>query len=157
MDFQTVLALLQALHASGVRYVIVGGIALNFHGLPRATADIDLFVAPDQENVRRLRSALDVVFHDPHIQEIKAEDLAGEYPAIQYVPPSAALHIDILARLGDAFVFDDIEAEEIDVEGCPVRIATARMLFRMKKDTVRTQDRADAERLRRHFNFPEDE
>jgi hypothetical protein len=35
-------------------------------------------------------------------------------------------------------------------------VATARMLYRMKKDTVRLQDRADAERLRQHFGLDEE-
>ena len=43
------------------------------------------------------------------------------------------------------FVSDDIEVEERLVEGIRVPVATARMLYRMKKDTVRLQDRADAE------------
>jgi hypothetical protein len=62
-------------------------------------------------------------------------------------------HIDILGRLGDAFGFEDIESEERLVEGLRVPVATPRMLFRMKKDTVRPQDRADAERLRRQFKI----
>jgi hypothetical protein len=42
--------------------VVIGGVALNFHGLARATADIDLFVSPDERNIQKLREALDSVF-----------------------------------------------------------------------------------------------
>lgn len=76
---------------------------------------------------------------------------------IQYVPPSGTYHIYILTRLGEAFSFEDIETQEMEFEGVRVRVATPRMLYRMKKDTVRIQDRADAERLRKRFNLePED-
>lgn len=153
MDIAKILELLQALHTAGVRYVVVGGVALNFHGLARATTDIDLFVAPDEQNIVTLRQALQTVFHDPEIEQIQATDLLGEYPAIQYAPPSGDFHIDILARLGDAFVFDDIQFEEIIVEGVRVNVATARMLYEMKKDTIRPQDRADADRLCRRFKL----
>jgi hypothetical protein len=136
-----------------VRYKVVGAVALNLVGLPRATQDLDLFVAADEENVGRLRRALRSVFDDPEIEGISAADLAGEYPAIQYVPPTGRFHIDILSRLGDAFSFEDVECEERVVEGVPVLVATPRMLFRMKRDTVRPQDRADADRLRRHFKI----
>lgn len=156
MDPDTVLRILRALAEFEVRYVLVGGVALGFHGLPRATADIDLFVSPDPDNVARLKAALDAVFHDPELAGISAEDLAGAYPAVQYVPPDGTFHVDILARLGEAFTFDDIESEPRDVEGVRLRVATARMLYRMKKDTVRPQDRADAARLRARFGIEED-
>lgn len=155
MELETVLAIVRALNQAGVRYVIVGGLALNFHGLPRATADIDLFVAPDESNVERLRAALDGVFHDPSIAEITSRDLGGDYPAIQYVPPDGSFHLDILSRLGEAFSFDDIEYQLVEIDGVSVRVATPRMLYRMKRDTVRLQDKADAERLREHFGLDE--
>jgi hypothetical protein len=129
---------------------------LNFHGLPRATADIDLFVSPDPENVARLKAALLSVFHDPAIEGISAEDLGGAYPALMYVPPEGEFHVDILVRLGEMWAYPDIEFEERVIEGVTIRIATPRMLFRMKRGTVRLQDRADAERLRRRFRIEEE-
>jgi hypothetical protein len=41
---------------------------------------------------------------------------AGDHPAVQYVPPEGVFHIDILARLGEAFDYDGIEVEERVVE-----------------------------------------
>lgn len=153
MDVDQILAVLRAFEREGVRYKVVGAVALNLIGLPRATQDLDVFVAADEDNVARLRAALRSVFNDPEIDGITAADLSGEYPALQYVPPEGAFHIDILHRLGEAFSFDDIEIEVRVIEGIRVPVATARMLYRMKRDTVRLQDKADAERLRRHFNL----
>jgi hypothetical protein len=157
MDVELILAVLRAFAEHGVRYRVVGGVALNIQGLARATVALDVFVSPDDENVARLRSALHSVFGDPEIDRIRGDDLRGQYPAIQYVPPQGAFHIDILARLGEAFRFEDIESEELDVDGIPVQVATPRMLYRMKKDTVRLQDRADADRLRRHYHLDEED
>jgi hypothetical protein len=153
VNAEQVLAVLRAFDRERVRYKVVGAVALNFIGLPRATEDLGVFVAPDEANVARLRAALRSVFNDPEIDGISAADLAGDYPAIQYVPPSGTFHIDILNRLGEAFGFDDIEVETRGVEGIPVPVATPRMLYRMKKDTVRIQDKADAQRLRLHFKL----
>lgn len=136
-----------------VEYEIVGGVALNLLGRPRATKDLDLFVRPTHENVERLRAALHAVFDDPSIDEISADDLAGDCPAVQYVPPEAGLHIDLLARLGEAFRYEDIEVAERAFEGLVLPVATPAMLHRMKKGTVRLQDRADADRLRRRFGL----
>jgi len=157
MEFELILKVLRALADEQVRYRIVGGVALNFWGLARATVDLDIFVAPDEANIARLRAALDAVFNDPEIDQITAGDLSGAYPAIQYVPPDGPFHIDILARLGERFTFEDIESEELEVEGVPVHVATPRMLYRMKKDTVRLQDRADADRLRKHYQLEDEE
>jgi hypothetical protein len=56
-------------------------------------------------------------------------------------------------RLPEAFDYAAIDTELRDVDGVQVAVATPRMLFRMKCDTVRMQDRADAERLQRHVRW----
>jgi hypothetical protein len=71
------------------------------------------------------------------IDEITSGDLAGEYPALQYVPPQHDYWIDILARLGGKFQYSDLESEVVEVDGVRVRVATPRMLYLMKKDTAR--------------------
>jgi hypothetical protein len=60
-----------------------------------------------------------------------------------------------LARLGEAISYEGIEGEAIDLDGIRVRVATPAMLYRMKKDTVRPQDRVDAERLPQLFGLKE--
>jgi len=146
-----VIQVLQALHRFGVRYKVVGAVALNLQGLARATEVLDLFVADDDANVLRLRAALQSVFADDSIEEIQASDLRGDYPAIQYVPPVEGFHIDLMTRLGVAFDYASIEADTLDVGGVPVLVASPRMLHRMKRGTVRPQDRADAARLAAKF------
>jgi hypothetical protein len=155
MDFERFLDVLRALAREKVDYVLVGGVALNLHGIVRATEDIDLFIQPDGENVERLKRALASVWNDPDIAQIDADDLRGAYPTIRYGAPDGGLVIDLLARLGSAFTFDDVKAQTIQVEGVPVRIATPATLYRMKKDTIRPIDRADAAALREKFNLGE--
>ena len=50
--------LLKLFNAHSVDYLIVGGYALAFHGAPRYTGDIDLFVKPDEINARNIIEAL---------------------------------------------------------------------------------------------------
>ena len=156
IDLDRFLVLLRALNCEGVEYVVVGAVALGLHGLARATEDMDLFVRPTADNVAGLKRALSAVWSDPEIETIEASQLAGEYPVLRYGPPDGAFTLDILARLGERFAFDDIEAGVVELEGEPVRVATPRMLYVMKRDTVRPLDRADAAALRRTFGF-EDE
>jgi Nucleotidyl transferase AbiEii toxin, Type IV TA system len=156
MDFAQAMRVLGSFDQHRVDYVLVGSMAMAVQGLVRATRDIDVFVADDKANVARLRAALRELFDDPAIDEIRSEDLQGDYPALQYSPPDDDFWIDIVARLGTAFRFADIESEELHVEGVRIRVATPRMLYRMKRDTVRPQDRLDAEALRRRFGLDED-
>ncbi len=51
-------AFIESLNAAGVKYLIVGGYAVGFHGWPRFTGDIDFFVEPSEENARRIIEAL---------------------------------------------------------------------------------------------------
>jgi hypothetical protein len=97
--------------------------------------------------------ALQHVFDDPEIEQITSEDLAGEYPAIQYGPPDVDFTIDLVSRLGDAYTYDDLETTVVEVAGHPVTVVTPATLFEMKRDTVRGRDRDDAERLRRAFDL----
>lgn len=158
MDFDEAKQILRALEQEEVRYVLVGSMAMAAQGLVRATRDMDFFVAPDAENVERLRRALRRVFGaDPNLEQITADDLGGEYPAIQYAPPEAAYSLDILARLGEVFRYEEIEAEELVIDGIRVRVATPRMLYRMKRGTVRPLDRIDAEAIRQRFQLPEED
>jgi hypothetical protein len=157
MRFDQAKALLAAFEREGVHYVLVGSMAMAAQGVVRATRDIDFFISPDEDNVERLKRALGSVFADATIDEISAADLGGSYPVIQYGPPDADYVIDLLARLGDTFTFEDIESEEMIVEGVRVRVATPAMLYKMKRNTVRPQDRIDAQTLRDRFGIDDED
>lgn len=156
MDVDLITRIAAALRREGVRYKVVGAIALNAHGIARGTQDLDLFVEPSDANIARLRDALKSVFaSDPSLDEISASDLAGDYPAIQYVSPDGAFSIDILARLGEPFGFDDLEATETTWRGVPMTVVSPKQLYLMKRDMVRPQDQADALKLRARFGIEE--
>lgn len=155
VDYDATRAVLTALERQGVRYAVFGAVALNLHGLARFTEDLDLFIEPDRSNIDRLVLALKDVFADPTLDEISADDLLGEYPAIQYVPPEGTFRLDLLTRLGEAFAFTDLEVERVAFDGLTVSVASPRTLYRMKRDTVRLKDKADAEMLRRQFDLEE--
>lgn len=153
MDGDKVERVLREFDRLGVEYKVFGGVALNLHGLPRFTEDLDVFVAPAAENVEAVKVALRQVFDDPGVEEISTEELLGDYPAVQYVPPSGDFHIDILTRLGEAFDFEGLSAEGVDFRGLSVRVVTPRQLYEMKRNTVRLRDRADAELLKERFGL----
>lgn len=156
METEIFKRVLAAFERERVAYIVVGAVAINLLGLPRATEDLDLFVEPVRENLERAKKALKSVFADPAIDEISVEELLADYPAVQYIPPEGDFHFDLLTRLGEAFRYEDLESMRVDFEGLEVNVATPATLHRMKKDTVRPKDWGDAENLRRRFRLPED-
>ncbi len=157
MDRDEILRVLRAFDEIGLEYVLIGAAAMGFHGVVRATEDLDFFIRATAENVDRLKRAFRRVYdNDPNIDEILADDLLGEYPAVRYYPPSGDLYFDVMTRLGRAASFEDVESMVMDVEGIRVQVATPRALFKLKRDTVRALDRQDAEALRQRFDLGED-
>jgi len=116
---------LRAFESAGLEYVLIGAAAMGFHGLVRATEDLDLFIRATPENIEKLRAALRATYEgDPHIDDISSTDLLGEYPAVRYYPPSGDLYIDVITRLGEATSFETVEAEIKEIDGTSVRVAT---------------------------------
>jgi hypothetical protein len=158
VDRDEILRVLRAFEAAGLEYVLIGATAMGFHGVVRATEDLDLFIRATTENVARLRAALRASYaDDPHIDEITAVDLLGDYPAVRYYPPSGDLYFDILTRLDEAASFDTVEAETKEVDGTRVNVATPLALYRLKKDTMRSKDHQDAAALRERFNLKDED
>lgn len=54
---ETFKRLFNTLNKCGVEYLVCGGIAVNLYGIERATADIDITVSLDEENLNRFVSA----------------------------------------------------------------------------------------------------
>ena len=158
VDRDEIMRVLRAFAAAELEYVLIGATAMAFHGLVRATEAVDLFIRATAENVQRLRAAFSSVYEgDPHINAISAEDLLGSYPAVRYYPPTGDIYFDVLTRLGEIADFENVEAEVKEIDDTKVRVATPAALYRLKKSTVRLQDRADAAALRERFHLEDDE
>jgi hypothetical protein len=156
VDRDEILRVLRAFNDAGLEYALIGATAMGFHGLVRATEDVDLMIRPTADNVARLRVALRAVYDDPHIEEITAADLLGDYPAVRYYPPTGDLYFDVLTRLGQTVSFDRLETELKRIDDLAVPVATPAALYRMKRGTVRAKDHQDAAALRERFGLVEE-
>lgn len=87
--------LLELFNAHKVEYIIVGGYALAYHGAPRYTGDIDIFVKPTLENAHRILKALDDFGFGS--LGLTAEDFNNQDNVIQLgVPP---VRVDIMTSI----------------------------------------------------------
>jgi hypothetical protein len=157
VDRDEIVRVLRAFEEAELEYVLIGATAMGFHGLVRATEDVDLFIRATPENVDRLRRALRAAYaSDPNVDDIRTEDLLGEYPAIRYYPPTGDLYFDVMTRLGEAVRFDTIDSEVKELDGTRVNVATPAALYRLKKATVRPLDHQDAAALRKRFGLKDE-
>jgi hypothetical protein len=158
VDRDELVRVLRAFESAGLEYVLIGATAMGFHGLVRATEDVDLFVRATPENIERLRGAFRNAYpDDPNVDDIRAEDLLGEYPAVRYYPPAGDLFFDVMTRLGETASFDTVQAEVKEVDGVRARVATPAALYHLKKGTVRPLDHQDAAALRERFSLTDEE
>jgi predicted nucleotidyltransferase len=144
-DFRDVLVLLAD---AGVEFVIVGAYALAFHGAPRASGDIDVFVRPSPLNAQRVFDVL-VRFGAP-LQSggVTAADFAQAGAVYQIgLPPR---RIDLLTEISGV-TFDQAWASRIaaELEGRTVWFIGREALLKNKEASGRAKDVADVARLRR--------
>jgi hypothetical protein len=137
-------AFIESLNSNGVEYVIVGAVALAYHGFPRYTGDLDVLVCNTPENTKRLESAL-AAFGLASLG-LKAADFADSYRVIQLGEPPN--RIDLLTSIAGVS-FDEAWADrvEADLEGTRVSFISRTGLIRNKRLTGRAQDKADLEAL----------
>ncbi len=151
---------LRALNVAGVRYVLVGGTAVILHGVPRTTADLDMVVDLERENVLRLVSTLTNLGFRPRAP-VPASDLADAakrrewqedkgLKAFSFHRPERPLDaVDILIDSPLNFAHLDKNAEHLLAGDLDLRIAGVSDLIRMKRAAGRAQDEADIDALER--------
>lgn len=139
--------LLQSLLEAEVRFVVVGAHALAVHGVPRATGDLDLFVASTSENARRLVGALADFGAPLDSHGITAADFQRSEVVYQLgLPPR---RIDILTSI-DGVEFEDAEStgHAVEIDGLSFLVLGRKQLLANKVASGRAKDLADAELLR---------
>jgi hypothetical protein len=135
---------IQSLNDNQVRYLVIGGYAVAFHGYPRYTKDIDIWVEMSQENATNLIKALEQFgFGSLNLQ---ASDFLDPDQVIQLgYPPS---RIDLLTT-PSGVTFETCFASRIEVpfEDLTVNFIDLENLRQNKKASGRLQDLADLENL----------
>jgi predicted nucleotidyltransferase len=133
-----------SLNDKQVRYLIVGGYAVAFHGHPRYTKDLDVWIEITQANAQHLLEALEQLGFAS--LELKENDFLSPNQVIQLgYPPS---RIDILTSV-DGIDFSDCYGSRnlAEVEGVQVNFIDLENLIKNKHASGRAQDLADLEKL----------
>jgi predicted nucleotidyltransferase len=142
-DFKDLLA---AFAASGVRYLLIGGYAVIFHGRPRATKDMDLLVSLDDANRERLLDALSAFGASPTVIGAARSMTVDDIVYFGVSP----LRVDLLGS-ASAVAFDAAysRAVETSLDGIPVRVIAIDDLIANKRASGRPRDLDDVRELER--------
>jgi len=135
---------IESLNANSVRYLVVGGYAVSFHGYPRYTKDLNIWFESEIQNTEKVLKALNV-FGFGSI-DIESANLLEENNIIQLGSPPN--RIDMITSL-KGLVFEKCYPERIRVEiqGTLIDFIDIENLKTNKKATGRSQDLADLENL----------
>jgi hypothetical protein len=135
---------IEPLNSHHVEYLIIGGFALAFHGVPRFTGDIDILVRPSPENAALIEEVLRA-FGFASLG-LSAVDFLHPDRVVQLGHPPN--RIDLLTSI-TGVTFEEAWAGCVAAElhGIPVRFIGREALIRNKKATGRMQDKADLEAL----------
>lgn len=141
----------ESLNASDVRYLLVGGYAVAYHGRPRYTKDVDVWVDATVENGERLVAAL-ARFGFGSLA-ITSDDFQKPDRVIQLgVAPN---RIDLLTSIpGVEFADCYARKQVIDDDGLAINVISIEDLKASKRATGRLQDLADIEELEREDEPP---
>ena len=136
----------ECLNSNRVEYLVVGALAVSWHGYPRYSADVDFLVRPSRTNAELLLSAIRQFGFGG--LDISMDDLTAPGKVIQlgYEPN----RIDLMTSITGVTFDDAWETRSYgDLDGIPVHFIGRAALLRNKESTGRAKDRIDAEELRK--------
>ncbi|TAM45895.1 MAG: hypothetical protein EPN55_06675 [Gammaproteobacteria bacterium] len=152
------LDLFRALEAKQVRYLLVGGIAMNLHGVPRMTMDVDIALVMDEVNLRAFLGAANGLGLQP-VAPVKIDELLNPSARRAWVVEKHMIAFALRPRDPKGPTVDILIEPPIDVaeslkraetkviEGVHVPLAAVEDMISLKRSTGRAQDKADIEQL----------
>jgi hypothetical protein len=161
MEIRSIKLVIETLNQTSIRYIIVGGLAVNAHGYFRVTNDLDLVVSLEPANIIAALNALDRIGFRPKIP-VTPEQIADKVLRESWVRDKNMVVLqlwsdDHLRTPVDIFVmepfpFSEESARAIRQEIYPGIIApfvSLPTLLAMKRGANRAKDRLDIENLRK--------
>ncbi len=133
---------LRLLNSNNAEYLIIGGYAVGYHGYPRPTADLDIWISNTPDNAERVLRTLEEFGFDCPIALLLQDNQV-------FRMGMAPLRIEVLTTI-DGVRFSDCYAERVqdEIDGIQVSVISLARLKENKKATGRLKDAADLDHLR---------
>jgi len=146
--------LFKLLYEEQVRYLLCGGMAVNIYGIPRMTADIDIILDFEKENLKRFEKSVKELNYQKTIPvELfdlldidKRNKLITQKNLIvfsYYSPASSYMNIDVLVDVPIPFNEMWANKEEREIDNGKIYLISIEQLIQLKEYSNRIQDRQD--------------
>jgi hypothetical protein len=135
-----VIAFLRSLQDADIKYLLIGGFAVAFHGYVRATHDLDLWIKDDEKNLNTLRQVL-TQHGVKGLDQIRTFDLVPGFT--QFAIGNSGFVVDPMKHLK---AFSE-RAEQGEFNGVRFKVISAKDLLKEKQATNRAKDHGDIEYL----------
>ncbi len=135
---------LRLLHSHKVEYLLVGGYAVGYHGYPRATGDMDIWISLDENNAEKTAKVLHE-FGMPH-NEVSKELFLEKDKIIRMGFPPVRIEV-ITSASGVDFQKCYSRRNHISINKIPVNLISLDDLKKNKKASGRHKDLEDLEHL----------
>ncbi|MCK4527300.1 nucleotidyl transferase AbiEii/AbiGii toxin family protein [candidate division WOR-3 bacterium] len=154
------LDIIRAFNHEGVKYLVVGGVAVNLYGIPRMTVDLDIAADLSIENLKKILKVMKKRRLKPHIP-VSPEDLLDSEKRKEWIekrnmfvfsfenPDRPFEILDIILEY--PIPFEKMYARKVilEAEGIEIPLISRDDLIEMKKNSGRKQDLSDVEILKR--------
>jgi predicted nucleotidyltransferase len=145
--------LLPILVRAGAEFIVIGGVAGAIHGAARATYDVDLLYARNEQNIHRLANSL--APHKPYLREAPPDlpftwDAKTIRSGLNFTLTTELGDIDLLGEVAGGETYNDLLLHSFDVEAFGVRFKCLDLptLIRIKEAAGRPKDREAVAELR---------
>lgn len=144
--------------SEGVRYIVVGGVAVNLYGYARLTVDLDLMVDLDEENMSKIVRVMEDVGYKPRVP-VAAHQIISSEEREQWVRQKGTVVFTFVDsqrpyRNVDIFLTNPIDFEKayarsrvLRIRDLSIRVASIDDLVTMKKGSGRPRDLEDIAQL----------
>ena len=152
--------LLEQLFRKRVRYLIVGGLAVNLHGVPRVTQDVDLIISMDKENILKMITILEELGYQARLP-VDPKDLTDPEKVRDWVENRNMKAFSFFQpeeqyKVVDIVIEHPLEFEQAyknrsvkTVRDIEIFLASLEDLITTKESAGREQDLSDIEMLRK--------
>jgi len=148
------------LYEEGVRYLVVGGMAVNLYGYARMTVDLDIMVDLNEENLKKLMKAMERLNCQPKVP-VKPIEFTSSKKREKWIRGKVAIvftfidlkdpikHIDIFLKNPIDFEKAHQSRNDIYIKGIPICLPSIDDLIEMKELSGRARDLEDIHHLKR--------
>jgi len=157
------LGIFRKFNEEGVRYLVVGGLAMNLLGVPRVTYDIDILIDMEDDNISALMRLTKEWGFKPKIP-VNVMDFADQAKREEWIATKnmkafnlvnakwALSEIDIIIDAPVTYSGARKSAKKISVQGVSIPVISIDDLIKMKQAAGREMDKADVQYLKKVRN-----